>query len=85
MEIVKWNKYPSVMSGGKQYFYTAYTTIGERSIVWDKIAQSYILQDRAVWDGKQWTYTVHIPVKTVAKGKKLVIIELQKHYLTIGS
>lgn len=40
---MKWNKMPSVRSGGKQWFYVTFTDKGKLTVVWHRLEQKWLL------------------------------------------
>ena len=41
---MNWNKLPSVMTGGKDFFFTAYRNGNRYSVIWDRTQRAYAVR-----------------------------------------
>jgi len=62
--MIKWKKCPSIMTGGKTYFYNANYQGNKISIVWNRRYNAYSLG----FNDKHYAF-----VNTISKGKKLAL------------
>ena len=77
---VKWEKFPSVLSRGKSFFYTSKTPIGRLWIVWNRHLQSYMLEDendnkmiiKSISDGKKKAEEVQDFIRRGSNGRKRI-------------